>query len=246
MLCLATSGEALPMATNGASPKKRQVKFGQVHILEFAVTIDGSKLPSDGLSPLGLGEWLHAESFGLEDFEAARTMGEDEHQLADPATGFGSSEAALTDRPNMLTAVGSRRGVRRVDDFERRGLLVGYLGSEDLEAVKLLEAVEADNREIRNQNITTYERDLTYEEEESAAAGGWTSLRTPSDKPSAPLYSTAEEGASRYGLGGGFRERDDEEEARRKARALSEKAATETRKAERRRCAGCKRFACIC
>lgn len=218
------------MTTSGTACKKRRVTFGDVHITEFAITIDDSKLPADGLSPLGLGEWLHAETFGLEDFEAARTMGKDDP----PAVGCGGR-------------VGSRQGVRRVDDFERRGLLVGYLGSEDPKAVALLESVEADNREIRNQNVTTYERDLSYEEESAAAAGsGWTSLRTPSDKPSAPMYTTAEEGASRDGLGGGFCERDDDEEARRKARALSEKAATETRKAERRRCAGCKRFACIC
>jgi hypothetical protein len=216
-------------STAAARPAKR-VSFGHVKVVEFAMTIDDSKLPSDGLSPLGLGEWLHAETFVLDFYEAARTMS-DEMRAREQL----SSEY---DNPTLS----SRRGVRRVDDFERRGLLVGRLGDEDPKAVEALEAVEAANREIRGQNISTYERDLTYEEESS----DWASLRDLSDKPSAPLYSTAEEGASRDGQGRGYLEIDEEEEARRKSRALSEKAATETRKAERRRCAGCKRYACIC
>mmetsp|Transcript_36578 Transcript_36578/g.60580 ORF Transcript_36578/g.60580 Transcript_36578/m.60580 type:complete len:222 (+) Transcript_36578:103-768(+) len=210
---------------------KKRVSFGHVNIAEFVVTIDDSKLPSDGLSPLGLGEWQHDESFILDQYESARNMSDDDKpKLAH------SSGACI---------VASRRGVRRIDDFERRGLLVGYLGKEDPVALAILEAVEAANREIRGQKVSVYERDHIYEEE-TAAGSGWASLNMLSDKPRSPLYTTAEEGASRDGMGGGFHERDEEEEARRKTRAISEKAATETRKAERRRCAGCRRFACIC
>jgi hypothetical protein len=59
-------------------------------------------------------------------------------------------------------------------------------------------------------------------------------------------YTTAHPEDTRAGAGRGFEERQGEEEERRKRRHEDEKAATEARKAERRRCAGCKRFACIC
>jgi hypothetical protein len=59
-------------------------------------------------------------------------------------------------------------------------------------------------------------------------------------------YTTAGPEDTRAGAGRGFGERQGEEEERRKRRHADEKAATEARKAERRRCAGCKRFACIC
>ena len=198
----------------------KHVSFGCVRIAEFAVTIDDSKLPHDGLAPLGLGELLQTlEYTNFEAYETSRST--------------------------------SRRGVHHLDDFERRGLLLGRLDeTPDPEAVLALEACEEANRKIRGQTVTTYERDTDYEEETTAS--GWSSRLRPDDSDGAartrnkPSYTTAEEGASRDGLGGGFRERDEEEESRRKARALSEKAATDSRKAERRRCAGCKRYACIC
>jgi len=58
--------------------------------------------------------------------------------------------------------------------------------------------------------------------------------------------STAERGAKRTGDGGGFREFDEEEEMRRKSRALEDKRETEVRKAAKQKCPYCKRFACIC
>mmetsp|Transcript_26706 Transcript_26706/g.56110 ORF Transcript_26706/g.56110 Transcript_26706/m.56110 type:complete len:196 (-) Transcript_26706:659-1246(-) len=59
-------------------------------------------------------------------------------------------------------------------------------------------------------------------------------------------YSTADRGAKRNGEGGGFREFDDEEDARRKRRAYEERMEKAERKAERKKCDFCKRFACIC
>jgi hypothetical protein len=53
-------------------------------------------------------------------------------------------------------------------------------------------------------------------------------------------------GTTRAGAGGGFREVDDEEEARRKRARMESKQETESRKAEKRKCDFCKRFACIC
>ena len=192
-------------------PRKR-LSFGSVQLWHFAVILDDSKLPHDGLSPLGLGELQSADEFMLEEYELARAS--------------------------------TRRGVRHVDDFERRGLLVGYLDQIDERALAALEVVEAANRQIRGQNVTTYER---VDEEGQEADSTWDSLRRD-DKPTAvkPPYTTADEGASRDGVGGGFHERDEDAEVRRKARALADKAATDSRKAERRRCAGCKRYACIC
>ncbi|KAL1498592.1 hypothetical protein AB1Y20_013907 [Prymnesium parvum] len=57
---------------------------------------------------------------------------------------------------------------------------------------------------------------------------------------------TAAPGAKRMGEGGGFREIDDEENERRKLRAMEVARETQERKAERRKCAFCKRFACVC
>lgn len=57
---------------------------------------------------------------------------------------------------------------------------------------------------------------------------------------------TAAPGAKRMGEGGGFREIDDEENQRRKMRAMEAAREKEERKAERKKCAYCKRFACVC
>ena len=46
--------------------------------------------------------------------------------------------------------------------------------------------------------------------------------------------------------GGGFKEFDASEDARRKARAQEQRQQTEQNKAERKKCKFCSRFACIC
>jgi len=56
----------------------------------------------------------------------------------------------------------------------------------------------------------------------------------------------ADKGQKRTGEGGGFREFDDEEDERRKRRALELHREKEDRKAEKKKCAFCKRFSCIC
>mmetsp|Transcript_3753 Transcript_3753/g.8105 ORF Transcript_3753/g.8105 Transcript_3753/m.8105 type:complete len:138 (-) Transcript_3753:216-629(-) len=50
----------------------------------------------------------------------------------------------------------------------------------------------------------------------------------------------------REGGGGGFRDFDDDEAQRRKARAIEGKRMAEERKVEKKKCEYCKRFACIC
>ena len=57
-------------------------------------------------------------------------------------------------------------------------------------------------------------------------------------------YAAADE--IRTGLGGGFCERDIGTEERRRSRLAEEEALTRARKEARRRCEGCRRFACIC
>ena len=61
-------------------------------------------------------------------------------------------------------------------------------------------------------------------------------------KPS--IYGKTE--GKREGEAGGFKEFDDEEQQRRKQRALEVRRDTEERKAEKKKCQYCKRFACIC
>ena len=53
-------------------------------------------------------------------------------------------------------------------------------------------------------------------------------------------------GTKRLGEGGGFKEYDQEAEEQRKRRAMTEKAEKEQRKAEKKKCEWCKRFACVC
>lgn len=59
-------------------------------------------------------------------------------------------------------------------------------------------------------------------------------------------YSTAGRDMKRTGEAGGFREFDDEEEARRKRRAHEAAQEVAERKAEKKKCEFCKRFSCIC
>ena len=59
-------------------------------------------------------------------------------------------------------------------------------------------------------------------------------------------YGTVARDSKRTGEAGGFREYEQDEEERRKRRALQDRETTETRKAEKRKCEYCKRFACIC
>jgi hypothetical protein len=179
----------------GAQP--RRVSFGSVSIKSHEMILDGSKLPSDGLAPLGLGDLVGETVRSVEEHEAQR-----------------SSD-------------GSSAGVRHVSTEQRRDA-VGH------DASALL-ALERANREI-------------IQQAEDGDGGGWGSLvsTAPSTDIGPTRYSTAAPDERRTGHSGGFCEVDEEAEARRKQRALDAAAATATRKAERRRCSECKRFACLC
>ena len=82
------------------------------------------------------------------------------------------------------------------------------------------------------------------------AIGEHASTRALSSRDATPSlarrYGTAHVGEKRLGEAGGFKEFDDAENARRKARALEEARETAERKAERKKCDFCKRYSCIC
>ena len=50
------------------------VRFSDVTLLHYEVELDGSKLPSDGLAPIGLGELQHTELRRLESYEHERAV----------------------------------------------------------------------------------------------------------------------------------------------------------------------------
>ena len=191
----------------------RRVRFSNVVIRTHTVILDGSKLPSDGCAPLGLGAPVGE----------ALTRSVDEHE---------------TQR-----AAGSP-GVRLVSTEDRRDTV----GDDAAE----LFALERNNQEIILQACGAQADDDSSSLFESRECSPETSFQADqagssgSETPGLSTYSTAAADAERSGHGGGFCELDEEAEAGRKRRALDAAEATETRKAEKRRCKSCRRFACIC
>ena len=63
-------------AAGGCSPMPRVcgVRFGSVDVLYHSVHLDDSKLPSDGLAPLGLGELQRREHLQVDSFERQRCV----------------------------------------------------------------------------------------------------------------------------------------------------------------------------
>lgn len=54
------------------SPRQCQVRFGSVEMLHHSISLDDSKLPSDGLAPVGLGELQGREMRRLDSYEEER------------------------------------------------------------------------------------------------------------------------------------------------------------------------------
>lgn len=148
---------------------------------------------------------------------------------------IGLGSLLASDPPEALDVFEERR------DSARRtaiGLLLGH-GSR----LAMLEDGSSDAAELAN--------DLAEVEGENArilAGDGGSDAPPPGSLASKVCagYGTALPGEKRLGAAGGFRELDDDEEDRRKRRRDETKQATEERKAERRRCDGCRRFACLC
>ena len=194
---------------DSAAATQRRVRFSSVTTLTFDLVVDGSKLPSTGCAPLGLGHRLLARSDAepLDEFESRRSA------LRRPAEGLLLGHVARLERlgddldTTVLTAVEKENAAIIGERFSSRGPAYGGGGDGD-----------GDINGLGN--------------------GAFGKL--------GQMYSTAEAGAERGGAGGGFAERQSEEEERRAARREEERAACLSRKAERRRCSGCRRFACIC
>jgi hypothetical protein len=170
------------------------------------MTLDSSKLPSDGLAPLGLG-------LAIDEAREHTTVDIFEQRL--------------------------RTGVHPIPASMRRQLAAAGDASNASHPTGELERIEAENVSLLSVPLYACERD-----EEEMPVG---SKRAANGAlPPCASYTNAAPEDERTGAGGGFSEFDGEEEARRKQRALEQQQATEARKAERRRCAGCRRFACIC
>ena len=94
-------------ANGGCSPMPRVcgVRFGSVDVLYHSVHLDDSKLPSDGLAPLGLGELQRREHLQVDSFErqrcvllavppAPRAISDNSRPIAGFASGAGSAATA--------------------------------------------------------------------------------------------------------------------------------------------------------
>lgn len=199
----------MQMALNNSPSRAtdRRVRFSSVTTHTFRVGLDGSKLPSSGCSPIGLGEaYGEAQPEPVDSYEGRRVA------LRRPVE-------------QLLLGHGARlQLLEGVDPVELRAL--------EAENEAILRAVEGPEIEM------AVDRQSSPEPPASDGGAGAATI--------AAAYTTAHPEDTRAGAGRGFEERQGEEEERRKRRHADEKAATEVRKAERRRCAGCKRFACIC
>ena len=189
----------------------RRVRFSTVLIRTHEVILDGSKLPSDGCAPLGLGAPVG---------ELIRSVEEHETQRA-----AGSPGVRLVSTEDRREAVGDDAAELYAVERLNQQIILQSCGAED----------EDDSLSLFESRADPFEAD------QADPASG-----SESKRPGPPAYSTAAPDAERTGHGGGYCELDEEAEEGRKRRALEAAAATETRKAEKRRCKSCKRFACIC
>ena len=192
----------------------RRVRFSTVLIRTHEVILDGSKLPSDGCAPLGLGAPVG---------ELIRSVDEHETQRA-----AGSPGVRLVSTERRREAMGDDAAELYAVERLNQQIILQSCGAED----------EDDSPSIFESRECSPD---PFEADQADPAGD-----SESKRPGPPAYSTAAPDAERTGHGGGYCELDEEAEEGRKRRALEAVAATETRKAEKRRCKSCKRFACMC
>ena len=192
-----------------------RISFGNVTVFHHERTLDDSKLPSDGMAPLGLGALLDTSEHTLDKFESERRQ----------ARGPKMTDGALVFWDHMPPQL--------------RGQLIGA-SAEDLEAVAQENSILIRERE----------QGLTEAVVQEMLASGCTSDAPLNGETyasnGAASYSTAAPDEARTGAGGGFCELDDGAEEQRRHRAEEEESRKRARKAERVRCTGCKRYACIC
>ena len=191
----------------------RRVRFSNVVIRTHEVVLDGSKLPSDGCAPLGLGAPVDTLTRSVDEHETQRAAG--------------SPGVRLVSTEDRREAVGDDAELFAVERLNQQIILHACGAQADDDSTSIFESREC--------SPNPFEADQTE-----------TASSSESERPGLPTYSTAAADAKRSGHGGGYCEVDEEAEEGRKRRALDAAAATETRKAEKRRCKSCKRFACIC
>ena len=193
------------------------VTFGGVTVHCHARVVDGSKLPSDGAAPLGLGRRTSIEEHtSLEEFEKVKRSSRDE---------VGELVLWFHIPPEM----------------RRRYLLDSDGGSSEE-----IEAISRENALILRQREREEGESAFAQVEDSGESTSFQRMRPNTDMHRELRYSTAQVGDKREGACGAFSEVQPEETERRKQRAIEAQAQKELRKAERKKCAGCHRFACIC
>ena len=176
--------------------RKQRVSFGDVVIHSFAVGLDGTKLPTTGCAPIGLGEHMGSSSAeALDSFEIRvrrGIAGAPRRSAAELLLGHGQRMEMLTNvDPEELAAV----------EEENRNILGATTA------------------------ILLQYRAMMDEEEDETRAPDGSSLPLPEDVASAKQaatavsYSTALAGEKRSGHGGGFSEVDSGEEELRKRSA---------------------------
>ena len=144
----------------------------------------------------------------------------------------GLAQLLQSDPAEALEAYEARReGVRR----SATGLLLGHGARLAMLAEASTDATEL--ADLESENARLLSRDAS---DDPVAAPDSLGAKV------AAGYGTAAPSEKRLGRGGGFSELDEEEESRRKLRAAQTKLQAEARKVERRRCEGCRRFACLC
>ena len=168
--------------------KRKRVSFGNVITHMFAVDLDGTKLPTTGCAPIGLGEHLgstSAEELDTFELRVRRGIaGAPRRSAAELLLGHGQRMEMLTNvNPEELAAV----------EEDNRNLLGSTMA------------------------IPLAYRLMMDDDEDEARAPDGSSLPPPADKQAtAVFYGTAQPGEKRTGRSGGFGEVDDDEEEQRK------------------------------
>jgi len=193
------------------------VTFGGVTVHLHTRTVDSGKLPSDGVAPLGLGARVSTEEHTtIEDFEEHRRSRRD------------------TNDPLVLWF--------HIPPAMRCELLEDDCSASELEAVARENAALLTERQERSES--SFATGSASSETDSASSD--LEREATRDVEQLVQYGTVRAGEKRDGVCGAFSEVQPEEEERRKQRALEAQSQKERRRAERKKCAGCHRFACIC
>jgi hypothetical protein len=132
--CVARSTGSTP-----ACVRQCRVRFDTVQLYEHAVTLDGSKLPSDGLAPIGLGVLESRHVCKVDAYEAQRCLERHGDVVVIPP------EERRRQIADALVSVGQDGGAScagaSCDD--------GGVGGEAFDKAEELLAVESENAELR-------------------------------------------------------------------------------------------------